>query len=474
MPFVNSSLAPETAAPAPVVVETQDERTVYQIPEANLTKLQKDVAKLSRRSERMGVSSIGVMEIGSEFVTQANGDVMKMVNVYLMAETPKIDGWAFAARIDHTNETGNIIRAVPNLKCELPAAYRTAAPVCDHCKINRLRRDTFVLWNEATNEFQQVGSTCLAGFFGHDASALAKLAELLGYADEAARASRELGGTAHLQERRWIDLERYLRAAAISVRERGWVSAKAARENGLRATRADAEAIYYNDHHENYVVTDADKALVEAALEWARAFRETGRELSEYEHNIAVIADAQYIEPRSMGLAASIVGVYFNNERRKQAAALNVTTQNVGDLKAVLAFMDRPGSRLEKPKLHLSVAQEGSEKRAPVSIHIAGNKSNYMGSLMITDGEYGGAYYGRVSRAGEWVPSRTADPRVQASVQVMLAALALDPIKTTSALGRKTGKCCFCNTKLTDGRSTHHGYGPTCAQKWDLPWKNID
>jgi hypothetical protein len=36
--------------------------------------------------------------------------------------------------------------------------------------------------------------------------------------------------------------------------------------------------------------------------------------------------------------------------------------------------------------------------------------------------------------------------------------------------GHKTGNCCFCSRPLNDARSTEVGYGPVCADKWELPW----
>ena len=39
-----------------------------------------------------------------------------------------------------------------------------------------------------------------------------------------------------------------------------------------------------------------------------------------------------------------------------------------------------------------------------------------------------------------------------------------------SAYGKAHGFCMFCSLELTDQRSVDAGYGPTCANKYDLPW----
>jgi hypothetical protein len=40
-----------------------------------------------------------------------------------------------------------------------------------------------------------------------------------------------------------------------------------------------------------------------------------------------------------------------------------------------------------------------------------------------------------------------------------------------AAIGRKIGICQFCSRKLTNPISRQYGYGPHCAQKWNLPYE---
>ena len=53
-----------------------------------------------------------------------------------------------------------------------------------------------------------------------------------------------------------------------------------------------------------------------------------------------------------------------------------------------------------------------------------------------------------------------------------LKAFAKDPATFAAQYGKHTGKCCFCDIRLTDdrdGSSVEVGYGPVCAKKWNLP-----
>tara|TARA_R110000803_G_scaffold107958_4_gene176150 strand:- start:4253 stop:5266 length:1014 start_codon:yes stop_codon:yes gene_type:complete len=56
------------------------------------------------------------------------------------------------------------------------------------------------------------------------------------------------------------------------------------------------------------------------------------------------------------------------------------------------------------------------------------------------------------------------------SVESDIDAFRQDPIGVMTAMGKKTGNCCFCGRDLTDNRSTAHGYGPVCAKRYSLAW----
>lgn len=49
-----------------------------------------------------------------------------------------------------------------------------------------------------------------------------------------------------------------------------------------------------------------------------------------------------------------------------------------------------------------------------------------------------------------------------------------NPIGLCSVLGQQFSYCCFCSTEITTKESLSVGYGPICAEKWGLPWGEID
>lgn len=310
-------------------------RTLFQIPAANLEKFEANLAKLSKKAVKLGLDPILPFVASNELKRLSDGREHRVYNVHLMCDVPKLNGWVFAGRLDHSQETGTLVRAVPNFSREIPESYRTAMPACDHCKVRRYRRDSYIVCHEETGEFRQVGSTCLADFMGHDAYRTAKLAEFLSYALQYGRAGEQFVGA----DQRFIDTELFLGYAAWAVRKFGWVSGSAAKDrDDITATRSLAadnllRSHYYTggivDEHGfmargiGYVAyeepSEEDYALAAEAHAWVLGFEQKAS-LSEYESNVLVVAKAVTLEYRHLGLAASIVGVYANNKAREAKA----------------------------------------------------------------------------------------------------------------------------------------------------------
>lgn len=247
---------------------------------------------------------------------------------YVRYHTPsfKIGGWNFAAVIDHTYETGNIIRALPNET--IPDKFKETSPICEHCNINRYRKDTYVLRSD-DEEFKQVGKTCLKDFTGHDPMHLARLAEYIGAMREDINSGmQEIGGGFRIT----YDLQKYLLMCAKSIRQNGWVSRSVAKDDSSKLATADDALNMYNKGVCGWLkAAEEDKNLVMAALAWAESLFEK-EDKSEYEYNISIIAGSEFIEPRSCGLAASIVGVYVKNEERKRIQAGMMKGDFIGEV----------------------------------------------------------------------------------------------------------------------------------------------
>jgi hypothetical protein len=138
-------------------------------------------------------------------------------------------------------------------------------------------------------------------------------------------------------------------------------------------------------------------------------------------------------------------------------------TSEVGSFAKVYALFATARQHLKFPKIRLQLPNG-----LPVTLAISGDKSAHPNTINVTDGgPYGSnKWYGRVAADGAWTAGRSF-PELSA-VAELLKELGEAPAETASKYGRLTGYCCFCNTPLTDEKSTAVGYGPVCAKHYGL------
>lgn len=140
------------------------------------------------------------------------------------------------------------------------------------------------------------------------------------------------------------------------------------------------------------------------------------------------------------------------------------TTVTVGSMAGVLELFGLAVARLKRPQIVLLAGG------LDIVLSIATARAQVPGSINVVDGTdpSQGRWLGRILVDGTFEASRKFE--TPAAVIAKLVELAADPARVATEHGRLTGKCCFCNIALTDGRSTGVGYGRTCAKNWGLAW----
>jgi len=321
-------------------MEAIESNGTFLIPEANFPKFEAEMAKLNKRSLKLTGDDITYVVFGYEMKEFEKGQAVKCFNVLLTAEAPKLNGWTFLARIDHANkEVGNIVHVVPGQV--LDTKYRDAGSVCEHCNVNRFRRDTFVVHNETTQETKQVGRTCLKDFLGHEnPEAMAKRAEFLGFAAQLGQVhSYSKPGEGFVL---YLNIPTLLEKFAYTARVEGYVSRKMAMANeNLETTGGRAFT------SKDLPVEEQDVLLAEQALEWAKNLGDDGRELSDYEHNIKTLAVSGYCTLRSVNYVMSIIPAWSratgNLFAKGQANVPRYVSQFVGAEKDKIEFQGTIG-----------------------------------------------------------------------------------------------------------------------------------
>jgi hypothetical protein len=143
-------------------------------------------------------------------------------------------------------------------------------------------------------------------------------------------------------------------------------------------------------------------------------------------------------------------------------------TVTVGNFAGVIALFAKASQHLKFPKIRLAL-----DDGRPVALAVAGARARKPGTVNVTDGAAYGSniWYGRVSPDGAWEKGQLISAETETALAALLANLASDPVGVAAKYGKLTGNCCFCNTALSDPRSTAVGYGPICAKHYGLPWK---
>lgn len=151
----------------------------YAIHEDNLDRLEKHLTRIQNKCKKYG-SSFHYAVVGEEFreYKLESGETNIVRYVLVEAEGQVIhNDWEFIAVVENTG-AGNIIRQY-NTDIEVPEKYRTTEPVCEHCNTKRRRKDTYLIYNQKTQEWKQVGKTCLCEFTqGMDAEEVARYISL--------------------------------------------------------------------------------------------------------------------------------------------------------------------------------------------------------------------------------------------------------------------------------------------------------
>lgn len=312
--------------------------TTHTIPAQNLAALEEHVAKLNKKVTKLQKKGYDVKPI-TMTSSPAIAEGEKVVfNVTITGEAVQANGWDFIATLQH-EEAGTILRSVPGMTVEGElAAYRDAAPACNHCGYQRRRNDTFVV--RKGQEYKQVGRNCLADFFGFDPHAAAAMAEILasvGAYSEACEDGEFLGGGERLH---WT-IGMYLPYVAAVIRNDGWLPKGKAYEQHGHTEYATASVAWRNlidrkleKQDPRYVPTEKDAEVAKKAIEFmAEHFDKEGLTLSDYEHNLRVAFLSGIVDPKTAGIVASGIN-YAAREQEKAANRVDfANSQFVGELK---------------------------------------------------------------------------------------------------------------------------------------------
>ncbi len=274
----------------------------FNIPASNKNLVDDKLVKLNKRALKLGLEEI-IWVWGKAFL---NENEILIVPVEISGPLfVQYNDWEFIATLQHLTTGENIIRAIDNT-IQIPKEFRESGSSCQHCMVNRYRKDTYLVKNIKTNQIVQVGSSCIKDFLGGQSpDNLLQKAELISglieYMEGSSQQFVRSDGIYHLSK--------VLAQTSACIRDYGWVSKSKSLETGKTST-ASWVMDNFNPPTDKFplsIVDDSDKDLAVAASDWAENLSDAECDSSDYLYNIRAIARSGMVSYRTMGFAASIV-----------------------------------------------------------------------------------------------------------------------------------------------------------------------
>ena len=339
---------------------------IAHIVEANMPRLENEIAKLNRRADKIGCPHLEIVIHGTEMkrcpTTMARlheyygrsgrpippyelecVPLVSINEVEVVGEGPKIEGYKFVGTLYHYTIPGQVlVNAVPGET--VPPQFFDASTICDHCNKIRTRVETFIVEKEEDGSYIQVGRNCLRDFFGHDPMSVARWLNRVMHFVTSLEEDEGWGDSGGGRHSNYYDAMLLLTTTVAMIRTYGWIAKSSAREDQSPTSSdvmyvikppysAKERAIW--EQFKATVIYDeaADKVEAEAAVVWLK--EQEGS--NEYMHNLKLLENESVVPGKMVGYWCSLISAYQRAQdrleyaKREDALKLNEHLGKVGE-----------------------------------------------------------------------------------------------------------------------------------------------
>lgn len=296
----------------------------YLIYEGNMDRLQKKLKRIENKCKKYGNTEFR-FEIKGEQYKKCKIDGECFNNKYYIVDVEgiaKVNDWVFVATIQH-KDNGNIIRQFKT-DIEIPEKYRCTDSVCEHCNTRRIRKDTYLIYNEVTQEFKQVGKSCLQDFT--NGLSAENVAKYISWFDEVIDGEQ----VDSLNSKKYYAVEDIILNAIETIKHYGFISKAMAMESNDRFIKTTTERVIefmFPSRCMNYkdilkemekisykAETEENKVELNKMLEWLKKADDN----SQYIYNLKTTVADGCCEDRDFGLLVSLPSAYFKAFERER------------------------------------------------------------------------------------------------------------------------------------------------------------
>ena len=317
-------------------IEIQKNRVSY---------LKDKIAKLNKKARKLNcpemILTIGteerVVEVPVDAFLRANIEVH--VEATLDYEIPIIDGWDLICTFDIVpTDEGSVVLTSKVPGKSIPIDWLNKTEIhCDHCGYNRNRNHSMLMFNIDTEDFMEVGSTCIKDFFGHDPKAFMWMAQI-NLENIVRNMESDFTGCSPYA----YGLHDFLAVTNACINDSGWVSKGVAFNKNCGSTcDMVMEQMNMPRHkHTGWVyqgkifpvllpIIDDDKKMADDTVDY---FLNLDVDDNDYLTNCKKIAEIGYVPVKHIGVACSMVATYKRSYEDKLRREAHGTSEYVGEL----------------------------------------------------------------------------------------------------------------------------------------------
>jgi hypothetical protein len=218
-----------------------------------LSYLRDKVTRINKRAVKMKLPGLSL--IIEEYIPCENPDGTVYVNyrVSLDGTVPKLGPYILIA-CKESIKGDQFIRSTPKAllpaNVDIPQWFFTSGMACQHCNVNRMRNDVFLVFNTDAPKYTQVGRSCLTDFLGMDVSNWLQQAEWIVDIDDMLAMAETFENVEHNRGEtvRYLPLDPIFTYIYAVANRYGFVSKKKAQEDdSAEATIYRALTAYYDN-----------------------------------------------------------------------------------------------------------------------------------------------------------------------------------------------------------------------------------
>lgn len=239
------------------------------------------------------------------------------------------------------HETGNLIRLIDR-SVTLPEKFRTSENVCEHCHCSRERKNLFVVRNNQTGEFKQVGKSCLKLYTGGlNAETAAYALDLVTELENAGKIDDDCFT---MRSRKWASVDHVLSVASMFIGKMGYQKSEdfmlptsalvrrvALSEDLARAKDDVNDTLYRYGLKFRIESSDLENLTSPEALETVEKIKkywisetEKPENNSEFYNNVRILLSENFVESKNFGILSYLPEGYrrfLESEKRKAERA---------------------------------------------------------------------------------------------------------------------------------------------------------